>query len=149
MTRIYTAIEIPRPIELVYDYVTTPGNWPAWHPSSEGVFGATDHSLDVGEQVTEAFLVAGRRGKVVWTVRERARPNRWVIDGTITTGMGGGGTITYAFTPRGEGTYFEREFVYPMPNLLLTMLDFLILRRRVAAESDQALRQLRAALVLP
>ncbi len=50
MTLILTTVAIPRPIETVFDYVTTPATWPMWHPSSEGVRGAIDHSLQVGEQ---------------------------------------------------------------------------------------------------
>lgn len=147
MTTILSTIDIPRSVETVFDYVTTPGNWPEWHPSSEGVVGATDHSLDVGEQVIEDYFVAGRRGKVTWTVRERLAPTRWVIDGVITTGRGGGGTITYTCMPRDGGTYFVREFVYSTPSLFYAVLDALIVRRRIAAESDQALRQLQNVLV--
>lgn len=29
MTQIYKAVQINIPIEEVFDYVTTPGNWPA------------------------------------------------------------------------------------------------------------------------
>ena len=65
MTRIYTTAQIHTPADRVFDYVTTPGNWPVWHPSSLGVGGATDHSLEPDEQVTEEFQVAGRRGRVV------------------------------------------------------------------------------------
>jgi uncharacterized protein YndB with AHSA1/START domain len=99
MTQIYTTIQIQTPIQRVFDYVTMPGNWPVWHPSSLG--GATDHSLEPGEEVTEEFLVAGRRGRVVWTVRERVAPRRRVIDGRV---EGGGGTITYTATPHDAGT---------------------------------------------
>jgi uncharacterized protein YndB with AHSA1/START domain len=81
VSRICKSIQIQTPIEEVFEYVTTPGNWPAWHPSSLGVDGATDHSLEPGEQVTEEYRVAGRRGRVVWTVRERKAPRTWVIDG--------------------------------------------------------------------
>ena len=145
MTLIRTAVEIRRPVEQVFEYVTTPGNWPRWHPSSLGVSGAADHSLDVGEQVTEAFLVAGRRGSVVWTVREREAPHRWVIDGRITTGPGGG-TLSYTLSPTAAGTHFERVFVYDPPNLPLKLLDLLVIRRRIAAESSEALRRLKQAL---
>ena len=144
MTRIYTTIRIDEPAERLFEYVTTPGNWLAWHPSSLGVNGATDHSLEPGEQVTEEYLVAGRRGRVVWTVREREAPRRWVIDGDVEGG--GGGTITYTLTPQAGDTFFEREFVYAMPNALLALLDRLVLRRRVEAESAEALRQLKAAV---
>ena len=146
MTRIYTATHIPMSTETVFDYVTTPGNWPQWHPSSRSVSGATDHSLAVGEQVIEEYLVAGRNGKVVWTVSERTFPSRWVIEGEIENGGGSGGVIAYILTPQNGGTFFEREFVYKMPNFLLTLLDSLVIRRRIAAESTQALEQLKAVL---
>lgn len=146
MTRIVTGATIQRPIEAVYDYVTTPGHWPDWHPSSLGVTGATDHSLQVGEQVTERFLVAGRRGEVVWTVREREAPQRWVIAGAITSGRGGGGTVSYRLAARAGATDFTREFTYPLPNLAFALLDALLIRRRVRAESAEAVRRLKQRL---
>ena len=144
MTRIHTTIRIDEPVEKLYEYVTTPGNWPAWHPSSLGVSGATDHSLEPGEKVTEEYRVAGRRGRVVWTVRERVAPRRCTIDGEVDGG--GRGTITYTLTPDASGTLFERDFVYAMPNALLALLDRLVLRRRVEAESAEALRRLKGVL---
>ena len=144
MTYIHTNIQVHAPIEQVFDYVTTPGNWPQWHPSSLGVSGATDHSLEPGEQVTEEYNVAGRRGRVVWTVRERDIPHRWMIDGRVEGG--GGGTITYTLTLQANGTTFEREFVYTTPDSSLTLLDRLTLRRRVETESAEALRRLKQVL---
>jgi uncharacterized membrane protein len=144
MTRIYNFAQIQTPIEQVFDYVTTLGNWPQWHPSSLGVSGATDHSLEPDEQVTEEFCVAGRRGRVVWTLRERGTPCRWVIEGQVQGGDSG--TVTHTLTPHNSGTIFEREFVYAMPNLLLALLDRLLLRRRVEVESAEALRRLNNGL---
>lgn len=145
MTRICTTVDINRPPEAVFEYVTTPGNWPRWHPSSLAVSGATDHPAGPGEQATEEFLVAGRRGRVVWTVREREAPRRWVIEGQVVGG--GSGTITYALTPQADGaTHFAREFVYAIRHPLWALLDRLILRRRIAAESDEALRRLKHVL---
>ncbi|MDQ3285419.1 MAG: hypothetical protein M3P92_06920 [Actinomycetota bacterium] len=66
-------------MEYIFDYMTTLGNCPEWHPSSLGVGGATDHSLEPGEKVTEEYRVAGRLGRAVWTVRERVASRRWVI----------------------------------------------------------------------
>ena len=142
MARIYTPIHIPLPIETVFNYVTTPGNWPQWHPSSLGVSGATDHSLEIGEQVTEEFLVAGRRGETTWTVVERVFPQKWAIKATIA-----GGIVTYSLRSQEDGTFFEREFVYNMGNPLLVLLDWLILRRRVEAESRKAVQQLKSILL--
>ena len=82
-TRIRNAVSIDRDPDAVFAYVTTPANWPKWHPSSLGVSGTMDHPLDLGEQVTEDFLVAGRRGRAVWTVVERDAPERWVIAGEV------------------------------------------------------------------
>lgn len=145
MTRIYTSIEIPRPVEDVFAYVTTPGTWPNWHPSSLGVSGATDHSLEVGEQVTEAFSVAGRRGTATWTVQEREPPHRWVISGQIANSTSGG-VLIYRCSSQGNGTLFEREFVYHITRPLYIVLDWVLVRPRVQAESRQALRQLQAVL---
>ncbi|HLY32788.1 MAG TPA: SRPBCC family protein [Ktedonobacterales bacterium] len=145
MTRITSSISINAPIETVFDYVTTPGHWPEWHPSSVSVTGATNHSLAVGEQVEEAFLVAGRRGRVIWTVTERNAPRRWVINGKILDSPGGG-VITYALTPTADGVAFDREFVYPTPNLLYALIDFVYIRSRIRAESAQAVQQLKRIL---
>jgi uncharacterized protein YndB with AHSA1/START domain len=145
MTRIYSTITIDCPPTRVYGFVTTPGSWPQWHPSSLSVTGATNHSLDVGEQCTEEFLVAGRRGHVIWTVRERNEPRRWVIAGQIMD-RDSGGVITYTLTPANGGTQFEREFVYPASSLLFRLLDALFIRRRVQKESLLALQQLKQVL---
>ena len=144
MTRFYTTVDLLRPVHEVFDFVTIPGNWPQWHPSSLGVSGEADHSLEVGEQVTEAFRVAGRRGSAVWTCLEREAPRHWVIEGQVEEG--GAGTITYTLTPHNGGTRFERTFVYALPNRLWEVLNRLFLRRRIAAESDEALRRLKHVL---
>jgi hypothetical protein len=141
MSRIDKTIQIRKPVEQVFEFVTTPVNWPRWHPSSLAVSGAIDHSLEVGEQVTEEFLVAGRRGRLVWRVRESIPHRRWVIDGQ--TEERGRGIITYNFASLRDGTKFDREFVYAMPNRFMTLLDWLFIRRRIEAESAEALRRLK------
>jgi uncharacterized protein YndB with AHSA1/START domain len=144
MSHIITRATIARSPEEVFAYITTPAHWPEWHPSSLAVAGATDHSLRVGEEVTEAIQVAGWRSKAHWTVREREEPRRWVIFGTV---VGGGtGTITYMLTPQASGTLFEREFAYEMSNPLLERLDRLVFRRRIESESTNALRRLKQRL---
>jgi uncharacterized protein YndB with AHSA1/START domain len=144
MTRITLSVEIGRPAGQVFDFVTTPGNWPRWHPSSIGVTGATDHPLRVGEQVTEEFRVAGRRGRATWTVKAREESRRWVIEARPEEG--GSALITYTLTAQGEVTRFQRELAYAMPGPLWTLLDLLIIRRRIRAESAEALRRLKTVL---
>ncbi len=147
MTKIVTTASIARPIAEVFDYVTTPAHWLVWHPSSLGLHGATDHSLKVGEEVTEEFRVAGRKGIVTWRVVARDVPVLWAIGGQVAGG--GAGTITYMLAPSSDDTAFRREFVYSMPNLLARLLDRLFVRRRIAAESIEAVRRLKQALERP
>jgi uncharacterized protein YndB with AHSA1/START domain len=144
MTRICNSIQIRQPIEQVFDFITTPANWPQWHPASVSVGGNADHSLLSGEAVTENISFAGHRGQVTWLARERSAPHRWVIDGTGKNG--GRATITYTLTRDTTGTNFERELVYAMPNPLLAALDWLIIRSRMKADSAEALRRLKRLL---
>ena len=146
MTRIVTSISIPLPMETIFNYVTDPANWPQWHPSSIGVSGATGHSLEKGERVTEEFLVAGRHGKATWTVRERIFPRLWSIEGDV-AGSNVKGVVTYILHPQDDGTLFEREFIYSMSSRLYVLLDRLLIRRRIKAESWQAVRQLKQVLL--
>jgi len=142
--RVVTTILIQRPVEQVFDFLTTPGNWPLWHPSSLKVTGAADHSLLVGEQVTEEFVVAGQSGTAVWTVRERQAPHYWVIDGVAENGNRA--SIPYSLREHGGSTTFERvlEFTLLPPAFPgATLVEF---ARQVEAESSEALRRLKVVL---
>lgn len=139
-----TSAVIARSPGAVFDYVTTPANWPRWHPSSLAVAGATDHALRVGEVVDEDFIVAGYQGRVRWTVVQRQVPQRWAITGKIEDG--GSGKVSYRLTAVEGGTLFERQFDYARPNLLFLLADQLRVRRQVTAESAEALRRLKAVL---
>lgn len=141
---IHEEIVIARAAPDVFDFVTRPGNWPQWHPSSLAVSGATDHPLQKGEQASEDYRVAGRRGRALWTVTERDAPRRWTIEGRGQEG--GTATISYTLTEEKEGTRFERDMRYRMPNLLAALLDPLLTRDKIAAESALALSRLRQVL---
>jgi uncharacterized membrane protein len=144
MTRIRNSIQICRPIDEVFDFITTPANWPLWHPASVSVSDDADHCMGPGEEVTERINVAGHRGEARWRVRERSAPRHWVIDGAGTNG--GCATITYTLTERLGGVDFERELVYTMPNPLLAVMDWLFIRSRMRADSAEALRRLKERL---
>lgn len=145
-TEIRTHTLIQRSPDEVFDFVTTPANWPRWHPSSVAVRGpGADHSSLVGEEITEDFRVAGRTGTVTWRVIERIEPSSWAIEGVI-QGRSNGGVVRYELTPTETGTAFTRTFSYPTPGALYTFLDRLIVRRRVRGESNEATRRLRKLL---
>ncbi|HEX5671718.1 MAG TPA: SRPBCC family protein [Acidimicrobiia bacterium] len=146
ITEIITDTLIKRSPSEVFEFVTTPANWPMWHPSSVAVRGpGADHSALVGEEITEDFRVAGRSGTVTWRVIERIEPNSWAIEGVI-QGRSNGGVVRYQLAPTGSGTAFTRTFSYPTPGALFTFLDRLFVRRRVKAESADAVRRLRKLL---
>ena len=144
MTRIVNAVVIGAAIEQVFAFATTPANWPKWHPASKAVTGAVDHPLEPCERLVEQIETIGYRGRASWVVRERATPQRWVIEGE--GGTGGHARIAYRLFGQADGTRFERELVYRMPNAWYALLDVLFIRRRMAAQSEQALSRLRALL---
>lgn len=143
-TRVRSSVEIARDPDLVFDYVTTPAHWSKWHPASLGVSGPVDHPLELGEQVTEDFLVAGWRGQAVWTVVEREAPERWVIAGEVNGRPAG--AITYTLTPAGTGTHFDRELVYGSPNLFFAVLNRVSIHARIERESAEAVQRLKQIL---
>ncbi len=146
MTRIVVAINIHRPTGVVFDYVTTPAYWPAWHPASRSVSGAADHSLLVGEQVTEEFVAGGRKGSCVWEVVQRDAPRLWTIK-TSTPQVRA--EIHYRLSPQGETTCFEREFTYFASGIWFWILDVLLMRQRMLRESRIAVEQLKKRLEAP
>jgi len=148
MTTIRNETTIRRAPNDVYDFVTTPANWPRWHPSSLAVSGDdATHSLELGDRCVEEYVVAGRRGRAEWVCRERVTGRTWTIEGAPEGG--GRGTIRYDVAPADDGTRFVRTLRYEMPNALLALLDALVIRRRVAAESAEALARLRTLLEAP
>src|SRR5271157_2263604 len=62
-SHIVSTIRIHREMADVFDFFTTPKNWPRWHPASISVAGATDHSLAIGEEVTEEFRTGNGKGE--------------------------------------------------------------------------------------
>jgi uncharacterized protein YndB with AHSA1/START domain len=144
MARVLTAVEIDAPIERVFDYVTTSGNWPYWHPASQSVGGASDHSAAPGERIAEEILMQwpelARR-----LDRRGARAAAPLGDPGEAEG-GGNATITYRLMRQDGGTSFERELVYRMPNAWLAVLDRLFIRRRMVTRSAEAPRRLKRIL---
>ncbi|APD11195.1 hypothetical protein UC34_08290 [Pandoraea vervacti] len=139
-THVVSVVTLRAPPQVVYDYATTPANWPKWHPASLTVQGATDHPLEVGEEVAEEFRLAGRHGILHWKVIEANPPFEWRIEGEVNRRPSG--EVRYKLTPDGTGTRFERDFMYRTPNLLFLILDPVFIGPRVRAEARQGATQL-------
>ncbi len=143
MTRVLSTIHIRRDIANVFDFLTTPENWPEWHPASISVAGATDHSLTIGEEVTEEFVPAGRRGSTVRRVTAREAPDLWQIESSASEASA---TITYRLHTEAGTTVFERDMQYRFGRAWLIVLNALFLRRRMERESREALLQVKQIL---
>lgn len=139
-THVVSTVTLRAPPQIVYDYATTPDNWPKWHPASLTVQGATDHPLKVGEEVAEEFRLAGRHGIVHWRVVDANPPLEWRVEGEVNRRASG--EVRYKLTPDGTGTRFERDFIYRTPNLLFLILDPIFIGPRMRAESAQGAKQL-------
>ena len=137
-------IEIAAPPERVFTYVTTPGNWPRWHPASRAVRGIVDRTPKVGEEVVETFEIAGRRGEATWTAVELDPPRRWVI----VSGIPGGNyaRIAYTLSAGDRGTLWERDLAYGGPNLMFGLLNALQIRPVMQADSARAQQNVKRAL---
>lgn len=143
-TRLQHEILIRRSPDAVYDYVSTPARWPEWHPSSLSLEGGAEHPLPAGARFDEEIRAGGRRGHLSWTVRSAERPQLWVADAVAHNGVRL--RLTYRLQPLGASTRFERQIEYQMPNLWWALLDRVLLRRRIDAESAESLRRLKGVM---
>ena len=132
MDPIVSEIRIRRDIADVFDSLTTPKNWPEWHSASISVAGPTDHSLTIGEEVTEEFLAADRRRSTVWRVTARDAPYLWRIESSAPEASA---TITYRLRTEAGTTIFARDMQYRFGRTWLVVLDALFLRHRMERES--------------
>jgi uncharacterized protein YndB with AHSA1/START domain len=122
---IRTAISIARAPEDVFDFVTTPANWPKFWPLTIRVEGETVAPLALGGHCIEHVWVGPWRGRFAWTASEVSRPNRFVLTGEAITEdlpremlallRDVPCRIEYTITSdAGRGTHFERVMTYPI-----------------------------------
>lgn len=138
MSDVLNEILIDGPIELVFDLVTTTRSWPFWHPATQSVSGVTERPLELGDQVHERAVIAGREHEAVWTVAERVAPNKLVLQID-----GGRIQITYSFAERDNATQLTRELRYRRQDLAGGARDPDALQARMHAESEIALQRLK------
>lgn len=140
MPRIVNRIEIARDIGDVYDFVTTPATWLGWHPSTCRLMGNTCQPLRAGDRVSEEFRVFGLRHRVDWTVTESRPPQRWEATGRH---RGGGATLLYTMERSAAGTLLNGVFVYRSDGIWRSLIDGLVVRQTLIAESREAVLRLK------
>ena len=141
--RVETEIDIDRPPQAVFDYVTTPALWRTWHPATVDVCGVPNRPLGKGETALELIAVAGRRDQALWTVTECAPPQRWEI---VTETDKGSAQIVYRIVPLASGSRFQRTLVFRSKGWPWRALDSTLTRWILERQSARALRKLKDVL---
>ena len=111
MPRVSHHFVVDRPIEPVFDIVTTARFWPQWHPATRGVEGDIDQPARLGDRITEHVTVAGISGTGTWTVTECKPPHSLVLEADLGAGLV---RISYLLDQTADGrTRFQRDLEFP------------------------------------
>jgi len=111
MPRVSHHFVVDRPINAVYDLVTTARFWTEWHPATRGVDGDVGRPARLGDKITEHVLIGGHEGSATWTVIEHDPPHHMAIE---TDAAPGRVRISYQLTTTDEGgTRFQRDLDFP------------------------------------
>jgi len=100
-----------RPIDAVFDVVTTARFWTEWHPATRGVEGDISQPARLGDRIIEHVTIAGIEGSGTWTVRQHDRPHSLALE----TGLAAGRLrISYQLASMPDGrTHFRRDLDFP------------------------------------
>ncbi|NPV60197.1 MAG: hypothetical protein HPY75_11110 [Actinobacteria bacterium] len=135
------SVHVRRPIEEVFDYLTTAANWPRWHPATVSVSGAVDHPALEGEVIVEKVKHGPLRDTFAWEVVERRAPHHWAIR-AASERHGQKVKIIYTLSEEEGGTRWEREMRFYFPSWFAP-LDRLLAARILRKNSETAVRQLK------
>ena len=141
--RVETEIDIDRPPQAVFDYVTTPALWHTWHPATVEVRDVPNRPLIRGETALELIAVAGRRDQALWTVAACTAPQRWEI---ATDTDKGSARIVYQVLPLDSGSRFHRTLEFRSKHWPWRALDSTLMRWVLERQSARALRRLKEVL---
>ncbi len=111
MASIRRTIIINAPVEKVFSFMTTPGNWTRYVTSLSGVSNFSTEILEQGTTYTWEYRMLGVKMHGTGTITQYAKNTAF--------GMKMAGTIPineqYRFTPSGNGTELAMEITYELP----------------------------------
>jgi hypothetical protein len=111
MPRVSHHFVADRPIDAVFDVVTTARFWTEWHPATRGVEGDVGHPARLGDRITEHVSIAGIEGSGTWTVVEHDRPHHLALETDLAVGRL---RISYQLAAMAGGaTRFQRDLDFP------------------------------------
>jgi uncharacterized protein YndB with AHSA1/START domain len=146
MAPIISSIEVARPADEVFPYVTDPSTFPGWQQGV--VSGEMDgFPTRVGSRCTTIRKIGGRERKVITEITECDPPRRWAdrgIDGPIRA------LVQVTVEPLADGSRsrvtIELDFTgHGMGKLLVP----LVVRRQAASEMPENMRRLKQVLQAP
>jgi Polyketide cyclase / dehydrase and lipid transport len=110
MPRVSHHFVADRPIDAVFDVVTTARFWTEWHPPTRGVEGDVDHPARLGDRIIEHVTIAGIEGSGMWTVVQHDRPHHLALETDLAVGRL---RISYELTTVDGGTRFQGDLDFP------------------------------------
>ena len=140
MNIVINKVRIARPLDVVFDLVTTARHWPEWHPSTISVSGTIERPYQLGDTIRQRAHVAGRIRDGVWTVTEHRHPERVVLQM-----YGGELEIRYSFEQLQGSTRVIRRLTYPVA-FVENRHDLTAVEEMMHAESEQGLQQLKTLI---
>jgi uncharacterized protein YndB with AHSA1/START domain len=135
------SVHVDRPVEEVFDFITTASKWTQWHPATVSVSGAIFHPALEGETIVEKVRYGIARDRFAWKVEEREAPHRWVIRAKSER-HGQKVKIAYTLKPEDGGTRWEREMTFYLPGTL-ELVDKLFINKVLTRSSQTAVHQLK------
>lgn len=141
-----TVARIARPIEEVYDWVTTPGYWPLFWTVTQWIeCDEPWRPFRVGTGCREHAKIGGWIGHFDWSCEIEERPHRCVITGvssgdTLLSKLPGSATgrIEYTLTGDGTSTLLTRDMSYPVHGILAHLGDLAGFGRTLDAACETA-----------
>jgi hypothetical protein len=153
MAKINVEVVITRDASFVFDFATTPKNWPRIWPVTLDVSGDIESSPKVGDRWVERIRFLITRGELLWHAIETKPPHLFVMGnsargfgllGFLTRGTTG--QITYQLTERNGTTTLRRELDYQVPGLIGKVIDTFLIRWLMTKVAQKALATLKRTL---
>ena len=136
MKRYEHSIEIERPVEEVFDFISRPENFPLWQESLLEIRREAEGPLRVGSEVTEVRSFMGRKMETTWTCTEHEPCERSSIeeDEGLVPFKG-----TFELEALGESTLFTWTVETPGPRGIKVPGAIVgrMVRRQLAVDSER------------
>jgi len=120
------SIIINRPVEVVFNYLTTPANWLEHLPTSFEIKPEINRPLVKGEKLSEFVKIKGLSGWVNWDCIENDGRTLFTVQGSSENFGGSRTSISYTFSQDSGRTVFNRIVKVSQNKLIMRMMEPMI-----------------------